>query len=80
LFLNHYQANKYIVAILGGNWNNDSNAGTFYWNLNNTSSNRNRNIGTHLLYVQIIKVKNLFALPLGKIEKRIKSCIGKAKA
>ena len=31
---------------LGSNWNNTTNAGSFYWNLNNTVSNRNRNIGS----------------------------------
>ena len=39
------------VAKLGGNWNNSSNCGLCYWNLNNTSSNRNRNIGSHLEYI-----------------------------
>lgn len=29
----------------GGNWNNTSNAGVFYVNLNNTRSNTNTNIG-----------------------------------
>ena len=36
------------VTIVGGNANNGANAGTFYVNANNDSSNRNRNIGTHL--------------------------------
>lgn len=36
------------VAHFGSNANNGTNAGSFYWNLNNASSNRNRNIGTHL--------------------------------
>ena len=31
---------------LGSNWNNSTNAGSFYWNLNNDPSNRNRNIGS----------------------------------
>ena len=34
------------VAKLGANWNNASNASAFYWNLNNVSSNRNRNISS----------------------------------
>lgn len=38
------------VTQLGSNWNNDSNADTFYWNCNNNSSNANSNIGTHLCY------------------------------
>lgn len=31
------------VTKLGSKWNNSANAGTFYWNLNNATSNRNRN-------------------------------------
>jgi hypothetical protein len=33
---------------LGGSANNGSRAGVFYWNVNNLSSNRNRNIGAHV--------------------------------
>jgi len=36
------------VAKLSGNANNGTNAGTFYWNLNNTSSNDNVNISAQL--------------------------------
>lgn len=36
------------VTHFGGNANNGANAGTFYWNWNNDSSNANRNIGCHL--------------------------------
>jgi hypothetical protein len=36
-----------VFTHLGGNANNGVNAGVFYWNLNNDSSNRNRNIGAH---------------------------------
>jgi len=32
-------------ALRGGNWNNSSNAGLFNWNLNNTPSNTDWNIG-----------------------------------
>jgi hypothetical protein len=35
------------VTHFGGNANNGTNAGGFLWNLNNDSSNSNRNIGTH---------------------------------
>ena len=38
------------VAKLGGNWNNGSNARLFNWNLNNTASDRNRNISGQLEY------------------------------
>lgn len=34
-------------------WNNGTKCGAWYLNLNNTSSNRNRNISSHLLYVHI---------------------------
>lgn len=40
------------VAVLGGIWYDGSNAGSFNWNVNNTSSNRNRNISGHLLNAQ----------------------------
>lgn len=33
------------MPIRGGNWNNTSNAGLFYLNLNNVRSNVNTNIG-----------------------------------
>ena len=41
------------VTKLGSKWNNSTNAGTFYWNLNNASSNRNRNISSQLVNAQI---------------------------
>lgn len=42
------------VARLGGSWNNGSNAGSFYWNLNNSVGNRNRNISSHLVNAWLI--------------------------
>jgi hypothetical protein len=36
------------VTHFSGNANNAGNASTFYWNLNNATSNRNRNIGSQL--------------------------------
>jgi hypothetical protein len=38
-----------VIVQLGSNWNNGSNAGTFYWNVNNSVSNRNQNISGHLM-------------------------------
>jgi len=35
--------------MVGGNWNNGSNAGLFYFNANNTSSNTSGNIGARHL-------------------------------
>ncbi len=37
------------VLHVGGNWNNGGNAGLFYFNANNTSSNTNSNVGARLL-------------------------------
>ncbi len=37
------------VTKLGANWNNGLNTSAFYWNLNNASSNRNRNISRQLV-------------------------------
>lgn len=37
------------VTKLGSKWNNGASAGTFYWNLNNATSNRNRNISRQLV-------------------------------
>lgn len=39
---------KRFFTLLGSNWNNSANASSFYWNLNNTASNRNRNISSRL--------------------------------
>lgn len=37
------------VTKLSANWNNSSKAEGFYWNLNNVSGNRNRNISGQLV-------------------------------
>lgn len=70
--------NGYRIARLGGYWGDWSNAGTFYWNLNNSVSNRNRNIRGHLIFAKktqpdimsgYFHVYVLSTLPLGKTEK-----------
>lgn len=38
------------VTKFGSNWSNASNTGTFHLNVNNTSSNANANITTHLKF------------------------------
>jgi len=38
-----------MFARFGGNWNNGSNAGLSYWNLNNSSGDTNLNIGRQTL-------------------------------
>jgi hypothetical protein len=37
------------VLHVGGNWNNGGNAGLFYFNANNSSSDSNSNVGARLL-------------------------------
>ena len=39
-----------LSAVIGSNWNNGTNAEPFYWNLNNSVGNRNRNISGQLEY------------------------------
>jgi hypothetical protein len=39
------------VALLGGNWGNDSSAGAFYWYCAYNSSNANSIIGARLMYI-----------------------------
>lgn len=51
LFVGGYRA--FRVVLLGGGWYYGARCGAWYLNLNNTSSNRNRNISSHLLYVHI---------------------------
>jgi hypothetical protein len=50
-------------VIVGSNANNSTNAGSFYLNSNNDSSNANRNIGTRL---SVMFVLAQHSLPLGK--------------
>lgn len=45
---NGMQYQRPHLTHFGGNANNGANAGAFYWNLNNDSGNRNRNIGAHV--------------------------------
>jgi hypothetical protein len=65
----------YNVVNVGRNANNGTNAGVFYVNSNNDSSNRNRNIGTQLyhhlkrqalvpdLLVENVAIKSLVGSP-----------------
>lgn len=45
----------FFALICGGNANNGSNAGPFYTNTNNRTSNTNTNIGAHLIVINNIK-------------------------
>lgn len=48
--------NGYRIALLGSTWNRGSNAGGFYWSLNNGVGLRTRNIGGRLVYVPTVTV------------------------
>lgn len=50
------------VAAVGGNWNNGLKAGLFYWNLNNSSSNANTNIGSRQLILTFIFLLHIIFL------------------
>lgn len=55
----YYQNNTwdgYRIARLGGGWSHGSDAGGFYWNLNDGVGNRNRNFGGRLVYVPTVTV------------------------
>ena len=41
-----HKTKESLVAQLGSNWNNGLNTGAFNWNVNNSATNRNRNIGS----------------------------------
>lgn len=43
--------NGWLIALLGGYWNNGLNCGLCYWNLGSASSNRSRNLGSRLVYI-----------------------------
>lgn len=48
--------NGYRIARLGGIWNNGSNAGGFYWYLDNGVGGRSRTVGGRLVYVPTVTV------------------------
>lgn len=55
----YYQNNTwdgYRIALLGGRWDIGSNAGGFYWTLNNGVGTRYRSIGSRLVYVPTVTV------------------------
>ena len=55
----YYQNNTwdgYRIARLGGSWSDGSNAGGFYWALNDGVGSRTRNVGGRLVYVPTVTV------------------------
>lgn len=47
------------VLLVGGNANNGTNAGPFYWNANNAASNTNANISGQLCFIFVLAQKIL---------------------
>lgn len=68
-----------MLAILGGNWNNGANAGISYWNLNNTSSNTNLNIGRQTLIRNILILHPVFLTPWWKLGRKEQGLVGISK-
>lgn len=58
-----HKRQNHKVTKLGAKWNNGLNTSAFYWNLNNASSNRNRNISSQL--VNALKTSNHTRLKYG---------------
>ena len=59
------------VTKLGRNTNNGLKAGVTYWNVNNSSGNRNHNIGSHLtLRALLIYSEDHRTMPLGKTQNK----------
>lgn len=55
----YYQNNTwdgYRISLLGGSWDHGSDAGGFYWGLNNGVGGRYRSIGGRLVYVPTVTV------------------------
>jgi hypothetical protein len=51
--------NEYSVSSVGGNWDYGSTAGGFYRSVTYAPSDRNRNRGRHVLFMQRINEKIL---------------------
>ena len=51
----------YFRALVGGNWANGTNAGLWYWNVNEASSNTWTNVGARLL-ISFYKYRDLMCL------------------
>ena len=67
-----------IVPLVGGNWNHDSQAGLWCWNMNETSSNAWTNNGARLLNLKLGMIVQSF--PPTCFGKKIKTrdlvCVG----
>lgn len=64
------------LAHVGGNWNNGSNAGLFIWNLNNSSSNSNLNIGGQTLIRLLVFLAHHNPYRLVKIRHKEQGLVG----
>ena len=48
-----------VFTLVGGNWGNVSNAGLWYWNVNEASSNAWTTVGARLLIKKIINIRDM---------------------
>ena len=48
-----------VFTLVGGNWGNVSNAGLWYWNVNEASSNAWTTVGARLLIKNIINIRDM---------------------
>ncbi len=46
-----------VVLLVGGNYNQNQNHGAFYLNGNNAASNKNANVGSHILLKKMSQIK-----------------------
>jgi RNA-directed DNA polymerase len=68
---------RWRVALSGGNYNNNANAGVAYLDANNDSANANTNIGSRLYFFKIVFVSNLASWQKNKSIKAV--LVGKLK-
>jgi hypothetical protein len=61
----HFGNRLLRLPIAGGNWNNGSNAGVFYLNLNNPRSNSNSNIGFRSALPSLSDLQEVYGCPAG---------------
>lgn len=74
---------RHHVPHFGSNANNGTNAGAFYWNLNNSSGNANRNIGTQVSHLNLFRCdrptswSNITPQELGSASEQLGKVAGK---
>jgi len=70
--MNKFLYLNWRVVLFGTNTNNSGKSGVFALNVNNTWSNDNVNIGSHLCLLNLKKkLLNIKTLPLGKKKRKV---------